>query len=163
MTTISVFCFDTPEGAQEMLAVLEDLVAGELIRLKDAAIVLWLEGNEKPKTEYLDDLSNSERLGTAFWGLLLSRIFFIPSFGMAVGAAMGSLSGKFSDYGISTSFIKNVGDKVIQGTSALILMAGEAEMDKVTQAVKQKELQFEIVTTILSGEEEQQLHYDFTN
>ena len=91
MTTIAVFCFDTPGGAQELLALVEALLAGESLGLKDAAIILWPKGKEKPNIEYLDELSNGEGLGTAFWGLLLSRIFFIPSFGVAVGAAMGAV------------------------------------------------------------------------
>ena len=74
---------------------------------------------------------------------------------------MGSLSGKFSDYGISTSFMNDIADKVTQGTSALILMVDEAEIYGVIQTAKQKELSFEIITTILSSEEEQQLQHDF--
>ena len=161
MTTIAVFCFDTPGGAKEMLALVEELLARESLWLKDAAIVLWPEGKEKPNIEYLDELSNGEGLGTAFWGLLLSRIFIIPSFGVAVGAALGSLSGKFSDYGISISFMNDIADNVTQGTSALILMVDGAEIYGVIQTAKQKELSFEIITTILSSEEEQQLQHDF--
>lgn len=161
MTMIAVFCFDTPGGAQEMLALLEDLLAGESLKPKDAALVLWPEGKEKPRTEYLNHIANGEGLGTAFWGLLLSRIFFIPSLGMAVGAAMGSLSGKFSDYGISMRFINDVGDRVTQGNSAIFLMADEAEIYINTQAAKQKELRFEIITTSISSEQEQLLRHDF--
>jgi uncharacterized membrane protein len=161
MNTIAVFCFDTPEGAQEMLAQVEHLLAEESLRIKDAALVTWPAEKEKPMIEYLNELDSGEGLGAAFWGLLLCRIFIIPSFGMAVGAAMGSLSGKFSDYGIGTSFMNDIADKVVQGTSALFLMADEAEMYKVIQSAKQKELHFEIITTSLSSEQEQQLAHDF--
>ena len=161
MTTIAVYCFDTPISAAELLALVEGLVTEKSIRLKDAAIVLWPEGKEKPNIEYLDELSNGEGLGTAFWGLLLSRIFIIPSFGVAVGAALGSLSGKFSDYGISPGFMNNIADKVTQGTSALFLMAGEKEIYEVIQTAKQIEMRFEIITTSLSSEEERLLRHDF--
>jgi uncharacterized membrane protein len=88
-------------------------------------------------------------------------IFFIPFFGMAVGAAIGALVGKFSDYGIDDDFIKSVGAKVTEGTSALFLMTSEAVLDKVSDAVKAKGWKFEILSTNLSKEQEDQLQADF--
>ena len=74
---------------------------------------------------------------------------------------MGALTGKFSDYGIDDSFIKTVGQKVTEGTSALFLMTSGAVMDKVTDAVKAKGWTFEILSTNLSNEQEEQLREDF--
>jgi uncharacterized membrane protein len=74
---------------------------------------------------------------------------------------MGALAGKFSDYGIDDSFIKTVGQKVTEGTSALFLMTSDAVMDKVTDAVKAKGWTFEILSTNLSKEQEEQLRKDF--
>jgi uncharacterized membrane protein len=78
-----------------------------------------------------------------------------------MGAAMGALAGKFSDYGIDDSFIKSVGEKVTEGTSALFLMTSGAVMDKVSDAVKEKGWKFEIISTNLSKEQEAQLREDF--
>ncbi|WP_374711257.1 DUF1269 domain-containing protein [Caldilinea sp.] len=38
--------------------------------------------------------------------MLFGLIFFIPFFGLAIGALTGALMGKFTDYGISDQFIK---------------------------------------------------------
>lgn len=78
-----------------------------------------------------------------------------------MGAAMGALAGKFSDYGIDDSFIKSVGQKVTEGTSALFLMTSDAVMDKVSDAIKAKGWNFEIISTNLSKEQEAQLREDF--
>ena len=43
---------------------------------------------------------------------------------MAVGAAAGALAGSLADYGIDDDFIKNVREKVTEGTSALFLLTG---------------------------------------
>ena len=43
--------------------------------------------------------------------MLFGLLFFIPFLGIAVGAAMGALSGKFADYGINDKFIKEVRDR----------------------------------------------------
>ena len=159
MATISVLKFSTAEGAGEALDVIKGLSKQHLITLHDAAIVTWAEGKKKPKTRQLVDLAGSGALDGAFWGMLFGLLFFVPFFGMAVGAAMGALSGKFADYGIDDDFIKSVKSEVTEGTSALFLMTSEAVVDRVADAMK--ELEFEILTTNLSKEEEENLRAAF--
>jgi uncharacterized membrane protein len=91
--------------------------------------------------------------------MLFGLIFFVPFFGMAIGAAMGALAGKFSDYGIDDEFIKSVQGKVTEGTSALFLMTSDAVLDKVADAFKG--VKFELVTTNLSKDEEDELREAF--
>jgi len=161
MATISAFKFDTPNGAEQMLDLVKDLTKQQLITLQDAAIVTWPQGKKKPKTKQLQSLAGVGALGGAFWGMLFGLIFFVPFLGMAVGALTGALAGKFSDYGIDDDFIKSVSKNVTEGTSALFLMTSDAVVDKVSDAVKQKGWKFEILSTNLSKEQEDQLREDF--
>ena len=161
MATITGFKFDTPDGAGKMVDLVQNLSKQQLITLQDAAIVTWPQGKKKPKTKQLESLTGAGALSGAFWGMLFGLIFFIPFFGMAIGAAMGALAGKFSDYGIDDSFIKSVGQKVTEGTSALFLMTSGAVMDKVSDAVKAKGWKFEVLSTNLSDGQEAQLREDF--
>jgi uncharacterized membrane protein len=144
-----------------MLELIRDLVRNQLINLHDAAIVTWPQGKKKPKTKQLQNLAGVGALGGAFWGMLFGLIFLIPFWGMAVGAAIGALTGKFSDYGIDDEFINSVGENVTEGTSALFLMTSDAVRDKVSEVVKQKGWEFEILSTNLSKEQEAQLREDF--
>ncbi|MEJ2263379.1 MAG: DUF1269 domain-containing protein [Anaerolineales bacterium] len=162
MATITVFKFDTPRGAGEMLDLVKDLSKQQLITLQDAATVVWEQGKKAPKTKQLASMTGLGALDGAFWGMLFGLIFFVPFFGMAVGAAMGALSGKFTDYGIDDDFIKSVRDKVTEGTSALFLMTSDAVTDKVIAAVKRSGLNFELVTSNLSSEAEDQLRAAFS-
>jgi hypothetical protein len=98
----------------------------QLITLQDAAIVTWPQGKKQPKTQQLHSLAGAGAMQGAFWGMLFGLIFFVPFFGLAVGAAMGALSGKFADYGIDDNFIKQMQDKVTEGTSALFLLTSGA-------------------------------------
>jgi uncharacterized membrane protein len=159
MATLSVLKFQTAEGAEEALDLVKRLSKQHLINLHDAAIVTWPEGKKKPKTGQLTDMAGVGALDGAFWGLLFGLIFFIPLFGMAVGAAMGALTGSMTDVGIDDDFIKSARGKVTEGTSALFLMTSEAVVDKVADAFKG--IQFEIVTTNLSKEEEDKLRDAF--
>ena len=161
MSTITAFKFDTADGADQMADLVQQLSKEQLITVQDAAIVTWQEGKKKPKTRQLENLTAAGALSGAFWGMLFGLIFFVPFFGMAIGAAMGALSGKFSDYGIDDDFIKRVGQQVTEGTSAIFLMTSGAVMDKVSDAVKAKGWNFEILSTNLSNDQEAQLRADF--
>ena len=161
MATISGFKFDTPDGAGKMVDLVKDLSKQQLIVLQDAAIVTWPEGKKKPNTEHLANMTGAGAVSGAFWGMLFGLIFFIPFFGMVVGAAMGALSGHFANYGIDKDFIEQAQAKVTEGTSALFLMTSAAVGDKVTDAIKDSGLEFEIFYTNLSKEQEAQLREEF--
>lgn len=161
MATITVYKFDTSDGANQMLGLVEQLQGQQLLTLQDAATVTWEQGKKKPKTKHLDDMTGAGALSGTFWGLLFGLIFFVPLFGMVVGAAMGALVGKFSNYGIDKDFINKVSEKVTEGTSALFLMTSDVVLDKVSDAVKDKGWKFEIISTNLTKEQEDQLRQDF--
>ena len=163
MATITGYTFDTVDGAEKMVDLVQDLTRQKLITLEDAAIITWPQGKKKPKTKHLGDLTGEGALGGAFWGMLFGLIFLVPFFGMAVGAAMGAFAGHFSNYGIDKDFIKQAQDKVTEGTSALFLMTEQAVQDKVTDAIKKSGLKFDLFYTNLSDEQEKQLKEDFAS
>lgn len=159
MATLTVWKFDTATGAQDALDKLADLSKQQLIQIQDAAIVSWPAGKKNPKTKNYGSMTGQGALSGAFWGMLFGLIFFVPFFGLAVGAAMGALSGKFADYGISDNFIKEVREKVTEGTSALFLLSANTVQDRVMaefQGVK-----MELISSNLSAEQEVALHEQF--
>src|SRR6266571_1070441 len=157
--SLVVLKFPTAEGAQMMLGRLESLQKQQLITVNDGAIITWPAGASKPKTKQLSDMTGVGALGGAFWGMLFGLLFFVPFFGLAVGAAMGALAGHFAHYGINEDFINQVRAKVTPGTSALFLLTSGAVVDKVVEAVK--DIQFEIIQTNLSKEQETALKEAF--
>jgi uncharacterized membrane protein len=161
LITIKTCVFDDPENGQKMLNFLVERSNYEPINLEDLAIVIWELDHEHPKTKQIDGAISQSVLSGAFWGLLFSKIFFIPSFGMAVSAAMGSLAGKFATYGISNHFCNSVGEQVSQGTSALFMMGTEVQVEKIDQAAKQEGLVYESISAELSDEQAKQLLQDF--
>ena len=159
MTSLTVWKFDTPEGAEQALDKFKNLSKQQLIAIEDAAVVSWQPGKKKPKTRQLQSMAGAGALGGAFWGMLFGLLFFIPFFGMAVGAAMGALMGHFSDYGIDDDFIKQVQSQVTEGTSALFLLVSSATEDKVAEAFKGTEM--ELIQSNLTAEQEAKLRADF--
>lgn len=159
MATLTVWKFDTPQGAQEALNKLVDLSKQQLIQINDAAVVSWEQGKKKPKTHNYGSLTGQGALSGAFWGMLFGLLFFVPFLGLAVGAAMGALAGKFADYGIDDKFIKEVREQVTEGTSALFLMTSNAVRDRVAEVFQGTSV--ELIQSNLSSEQEAQLMEDF--
>jgi uncharacterized membrane protein len=91
--------------------------------------------------------------------MLFGLLFFMPFFGLAVGAALGALAGHYSDYGIDDKFIKEVQTEVTEGTSALFLLTSDATVDKVESAFEGTKM--ELIRSNLSSEQEAKLLEDF--
>jgi uncharacterized membrane protein len=160
MATLTVWKFDTAEGADVAKETLKGLATQNLIVIHDAASVRWEVGKKKPKTTQLHDLAGAGALGGMFWGMLFGLIFFIPLLGAAIGAATGALAGSLSDVGIDDGFINRVRDQVTPGTSALFVMTSDAVMDKVKDAFAGQSP--ELIFTNLDNDQETALREVFS-
>ena len=160
MATLSVLKFNDPYGADRVLVALQGMQEREMITLEDAAVVSWPQGNRKPKTRQLHSTAGAGAGWGAFWGFLFGLIFFVPFLGAAIGAGMGGMTGALADVGID-DFIKQVREKVTEGTSALFaLTSGATAPDKVIDELKQYD--FEIISTNLPEEQENKLREAFS-
>lgn len=159
MANLTVWKFETPNGAKDALVTLAELQRQHHIILIDAATVTWPKGKKRPRTRQAVDLVGRGALDGAFWGMLFGLIFFMPLLGMAVGAAVGGVSGRFKDYGIDDDFIKDVQSKVTEGTSALFLLTGAANRDKVQEAFQN--VKMELINSNLSEAQEAELRGAF--
>jgi uncharacterized membrane protein len=160
MATLTVWRFDTPDGARSALNLLERFQKEELVQIVDAAIVTWPTGRKKPKTEQLHSLAGAGALGGSFWGLLFGLLFFVPLLGMAIGAAMGALAGSMADVGIDDQFIEDVRRQVTPGTSALFVLSGAVVQDRVLAEFRDTGAQ--LASTNLSTEQEARLREVFS-
>ena len=159
MGTLSVWRFDTAEGADQAVATLEDLSKQQLITIFDGAVVSWKDGAKRPRTRQLHDWAGAGALGGAFWGLLFGLLFFVPLLGLAIGAAAGALSGSLTDVGISNEFIKKVRDELTPGTSALFVLSRDVVLDKVSAAFEGQKPH--LLFTNLSDDQEKVLREAF--
>ena len=160
MATLSVLKFNDPYGADRVLVALQGMQERQMITLEDAAVVSWPQGNRKPKTSQLHSTAGAGAGWGAFWGFLFGLIFFVPFLGAAIGAGMGGLTGSLADVGIDDDFIRQVRERVTPGTSALFaLTSGATAPDRVIDELKQYD--FEIISTNLPEEQENQLREAF--
>jgi uncharacterized membrane protein len=159
-STLTVWKFDSPDGARSAVRALEEMQRENLLNILDYATVSWEEGKKKPSTKQGSPTTSTGALGGAFWGMLFGLIFFVPLLGLAVGAASGALAGSMADVGIDDGFIKRVRDTVTPGTSALFLLTSGTVLDRVKDRFS-AEKPSELVYTNLSEEQESALRRVF--
>jgi uncharacterized membrane protein len=70
-----------------------------------------------------------------FWGLLFGFLFFVPVFGMAVGAGLGALMRKVEKTGIDKEFQERVRDMLKPGMSALFVVVEKLTRDEAVEAI----------------------------
>lgn len=158
MSELVVLAFKTETGAKELEYKLIELQKQELIHLEDAAYVVRRQDG-KVKVKQAQSLVGTGALGGAFWGLLIGLLFWAPWLGLAIGAATGALAGHFTDVGIDDDFIKEVGNTIEPGQSALFLLIASWTEDKVLEQTTTFEAS--VIRTSLSEEDEAKLKAAF--
>jgi uncharacterized membrane protein len=90
-----------------------------------------------------------------FWGLLFGFLFFIPVFGMAVGAGLGAVMGKVTRSGIDRQFRDQIRDMLAPGTSALFLVVDRVTPDRAVEGLRR--FGGTVLKSSLSERDEQEL------
>jgi len=135
MSDLVVIGFDDENKAFELRAALAKMQKEYLIKMDDVVVVTKNEKG-KAKLHQAVNLTAAGAAGGGFWGLLIGMIFLNPLLGAAVGAGAGAISGKLSDIGINDKFMKELGETMQPGNSALFVLVRKATPDKVLERLK---------------------------
>jgi uncharacterized membrane protein len=134
MSDLIAIAYDDEFKAEEVRLTLAKLQKEHLIELEDAAVVVK---NQKGKVQLKQavNLTGAGAVSGGFWGLLIGTLFFVPLFGAAVGAASGAIGGALSDIGVDDNFMRELGETLQSGTSALFILVRKVTPDKVLEEV----------------------------
>jgi len=158
MSDLVVIGFDNEHTAFEMRAELVKLQKEYLIDMEDV-VVVTKDDKGKVKLHQAMNLTAAGAVGGSFWGMLVGMIFLNPLVGAAVGAGAGALSGKLNDIGINNRFMKELGETITPGTSALFVLVRKATPDKVLE--KLKVFKGTVLKTSLTADREEALRAVF--
>lgn len=158
MSDLLVFTFKNETGAIEMRDALVKMQKEHLVTLEDAAVVVRRQDG-KVKVKQAVSLVGAGALGGSFWGLLIGLLFWAPWLGLAIGAVTGAIAGGLTDTGVDDDFIKEVGNAIEPGHSALFLLVREATPDKMMDELRKFDA--EIYQTSLTKEDEERLREMF--
>jgi uncharacterized membrane protein len=154
MSNLIVIGFENEHKAFEMRAELVKLQKEYLIDMEDV-VVVTKDDRSKVKLHQAMNLTSAGAVGGSFWGMLIGLIFLNPLLGAAIGAGAGALSGKLTDLGISDSFMKELGETLKPGSSALFVLVRRATQDKVLEDLKG--FGGKVLKTSLTADKEEEL------
>ena len=120
MAHLIAMTFDSETEAAEVLKSLRELEKSADLDLEDTA-VLVKDRNGEIKTH--NEVSGVTEKGIVAGGLLGAVLgFAFPVAGAALVAGGGALLGRLLHAGVDAGFVKELGEKLQPGTSALVLM-----------------------------------------
>jgi uncharacterized membrane protein len=134
MSTLVVVEYPDEYRAAEVLASLRRMNKEYLIDLEDACYVTK-DANGKIKLHQNTTLTGAGAAMGGMWGMLIGLLFFVPFLGLAIGAGLGALTGKLSDFGIDDKFAKRVANDLQPNTSAIFALIRKSTPDKVVPEV----------------------------
>ena len=154
MSDLIAISFDSKEKAQAALDRAAQMQKQHLLDLADAVIVTR-DDQGKVRLQQSLNLTAAGAASGGMWGTLVGLLFLNPLVGLAIGAASGALAGSLQDYGINDKFMKDMGEELRPGTSALFVLVRQSTPDRVLPELR--ELGGKVFTTSLSRENEQKL------
>ena len=135
MSNLIVVTFDDADEAGKVLKALRSVQKQGYLSLDDSAVVIK---DEEGKVHVKNEVDRGVKIGAVgggMLGLLLGSVFF-PLGGLLVGALAGGLIGKSVDLGVDQKFVKEVGEDIQPGTSALFFLVRDADPEVAVAALR---------------------------
>jgi len=135
MSHLLVVTFDNTDEASKVRKTLRSMQRTDYLSLDDSAVVVK---DEEGKVHVKNEVDRGVKIGTVgggLLGLLLAGIFF-PIAGLVVGALAGALVGVSAKIGIDREFVKEVGEDLQPGTSAIFFIVRDANPKAAIAALK---------------------------
>jgi len=154
MSDLVAIAYDDQQTAEKVRKTLGELSKEKVVELDDA-VVVTRDANGKVALHQSIHPAGTGAAGGALWGSLIGLIFLMPLMGLVIGAAAGAAGGAVTDVGVNDNFMKELGEKLTPGTSALFLLISKSTPDKMLPRIE--EFGGHVIQTSLSDEEEQRL------
>jgi uncharacterized membrane protein len=134
MSELMVITFDGEEQAGQALQRIRQVEQAGQLMLNDTAVVVKDTGGAvRTRNEVSSATETGAVVGGVVGGLLS---FFLPLAGVAVGAAAGAAAGALMGKGIDGGFVREVQAELPPGSSALFLLARQADVRSVAAALE---------------------------
>jgi uncharacterized membrane protein len=156
MADLVIVAFPDEATAFEVRAELVRLQKEYVLEMEDIVVVTRDEGGDVHLHQAVN-LTASGAIGGGFWGGLVGLLFLNPIVGAAVGAGVGGLAGRSMDIGINDDFLRDVGQSLDKGGSAICVLVRKMTADKVAERLTKFRSKGRIVQTSLSRDQEAKL------
>lgn len=128
-----VLAFGDEQSAFALREVLCELEEESVIEVGDAVVATRNDKGKVRLHQSLPLVSAGSAVGT-FSGMLLGMLLLNPLFGSIAGAAVGAAAAAaFGDVGIDDNFMKELGETLTPGSSALFIVVRKSDPKQIDQ------------------------------
>jgi uncharacterized membrane protein len=128
-----VIAFDNENEAEQVLDTLKAMESMDVVDLKNGAVIVRSSSGEVKINETSDFDTKQGAMGGAAAGAVLGLLGGGFLRGALLGAAGGALAGKFVDLGLDDDFLKEVGDNLGPGSSAVVALVDFEQVDRAME------------------------------
>ena len=137
MSKLMALVFDDPYKADEARAALLRMEGDGLCQVEESAVISRKEGDKVRVSQDVNVVANRQKTGQKIGLLAATLTGTLPLIGL--GELAGHLIGRFTDHGVTNSFINKIKKELGPNTSALLTYgstSGEEARNKIIENMR---------------------------
>jgi uncharacterized membrane protein len=138
MTTLTVWRYDTPFGADAGAVRLKVLAERKVLTVHDAVTVAWMPQAKEPVIGHLKHPTAASAGKGSVLGGLVGMLVMAPVAGAALGAGVASVAARLRKSGIDEEFVRELGSQLTPGSSALLVLSSDGKLDELRPAMERE-------------------------
>ena len=136
MATLTVWRYDTPLGADAAEVRLKAVQEQGALTVHDAVTVAWMPGAHQPRIGRLRHATAGAAGKGSVLGALVGMLVLAPAAGAAAGAGIAAIAQRLTGTGINRAFLEDISSHLVPGTSALLVLSSDADLDVVRPMIE---------------------------
>ncbi|NUS41487.1 MAG: DUF1269 domain-containing protein [Terrabacter sp.] len=138
MTALTVWRYDTPFGADAGAVRLKTLAERKVLTVHDAITIAWMPRAKEPVIGHVKHPTASSVGKGSVLGGLVGMLVLAPAAGAAIGAGVAGVSARLRRSGIDEEFVKELGSQLTPGSSALLVLSSDGDLDELRPAMERE-------------------------
>ena len=138
MTTLTVWRYDTPFGAEAAAVRLKSLAERKVLVVHDAITIAWMQQAKEPVIGHLKHPTASSAGKGSVLGGLVGMLVLAPVAGAAVGAGVAAVKARLHKAGIDEKFVEELGAQLTPGSSALVVLSSDGKLEELRPALERE-------------------------
>jgi len=135
-TILTAWHYKSAMGAAAGQIRLRDLQQHGSLRVLDAVTVTWVRGAETPHAGHLMRRSMAAASTVSVLSALVRALFLAPVAEPTAGAGFAAVAQRLHDIGIEASFLREFRSRLKPGTSSLVVLSSDADLDTLRRFVE---------------------------
>lgn len=135
-TSLTVWHYGSAMGASAGEMRLRNLEQQKALTVIDAVTLVWMPATPEPRVGRMHSRTGAgARRGTVL-GAFAGALVLAPVAGAAAGAGVGALASRLRRTGIDERFLEEVKSRLHKGTSALLVLCKDVDLDVVRPVIE---------------------------